>query len=48
MKFWDKNEFTEPVPSFGSNTHKRYILRHCVNIVVILQNNLFNAATFTF
>ena len=31
--------FIEPFPSFEPNTHKHYILRHCINIVFIAQKN---------
>ena len=39
LKNWDKVRFTEPFPSFAPNTHKLYILIHCINIVFILQKN---------
>jgi hypothetical protein len=34
--------FTEPFPSFVPNTYKLYNLRHCINIVFILQKNHIN------
>jgi hypothetical protein len=42
-----KARFTEPFPSFATNTHIPYILRHCIN-VVIMQTNHINPLTFIF
>jgi len=28
-----KAKFTESFPNFAANTHKLYMLRHCINIV---------------
>ena len=39
---WDKGKVPEPFPSFAPNTHKLYILKHCFNIVFILQKNQIN------
>ena len=39
LKNWEKESFTEPFSSFGQNTNKLYILKHCINIVFILQKN---------
>ena len=43
-----KARFTVPSPSFVSNTHKLYILRHYINIVFILQKNHINQLTSIF
>jgi hypothetical protein len=32
-----EQRLTESFPSFALKTHKLYILRHCINIVFILQ-----------
>jgi hypothetical protein len=40
--YWDKGEVSEPLSNFDSNTHKRYILKHCIAIVFILQKNHIN------
>ena len=42
-----KDRFTdlETFPTFVQNTHTLYILRHCINIVLILQKNYFNLFT---
>jgi hypothetical protein len=37
LKSGTKERFTEPYHSFAANAHKRYIIRHCINIVFILQ-----------
>jgi hypothetical protein len=34
--------------SFAPNTHKLYILRHCINIALILQKNHIKPSTFIF
>ena len=36
LKNWNKCEVIKPFPYFAPNTHKLYILRHCINIVFIL------------
>ena len=33
LKNWDKARFTDPFPSLVPNTHKLYILIHCINII---------------
>ena len=48
LKNWDKGGFTEPSTSFAPNTYKLYILRHCINIVFILQKNHIPPSTFNF
>ena len=35
-------------PSFAPNTHKLYILKHCINIVLILQRNHINPSQLIF
>jgi hypothetical protein len=42
-----KDRFTdlEPFPTFVPNTHKLYILRHCINIVLILQKKYIDLLT---
>ena len=42
-----KARFTEPFPSFPRNTHKLYIIRHCIYIVFNIQINHINPLTFT-
>ena len=43
-----KARITEPFLSFVPNTHKLCILRHCINIVFILQKTRINPFTFIF
>jgi hypothetical protein len=43
-----KARFIEPFPSVVPDRHKLYILRHCINIVFILQKNHINPLTFIF
>ena len=38
IKNW-KSEIYKHVPSFAPNTHKRYNLRHCINIVLTGRKN---------
>jgi hypothetical protein len=47
LKKLHKDRFTdlETFPIFVQNTHTLYILRHCINIVLILQKNYINLFT---
>ena len=40
LKTGTKVRSTESVLSFELNTHKHYILRHCISIVFILQKKI--------
>ena len=43
-----KQRFSENFPSFPPNTHKIYILRHCINVVFVLQKNHIDPWNFIF
>ena len=43
-----KARLIEPITSFAPNTNKLYILRHCINIVLILLKNHIYPSTFIF
>ena len=43
-----KARLFEPLASFASNTNKLYILRHCINIALILLKNHIYPSTFIF
>jgi hypothetical protein len=43
-----KARLIEHLASFASNTNKLYILRHCINIALILLKNHIYPSTFIF
>ena len=47
LKNWDKGEVHLSL-SFAPNTHKLYIIRHCITIVFIMQKKHINPLTFKF
>jgi hypothetical protein len=47
FKNWDKDEFHQAFPQFCPE-YTFYILRHCINIVFILQKNHINPLTIIF
>ena len=48
VKNWDKGEVRRAFPQFCENTRKLYILRHCITIVFIMQENHIIPLTFIF